>query len=395
MEVKMPSLQVHGRVTDLTESEFLIEVGQLADLCSLAAEDCYTRHLAGWWCDLLYQRNEGETGDLVRQVQAQIVDGELRDAFKSLVGSVDGMAIADEKIREWLAQFAGISGVHRKRRARLERRLNEIQDKGIHWRDWAAMPGYQAQLAESEKAIIAILATKERVKKRVHQLLLLQEQGRVSASGQGMILESVFDRTDRREGLTVPPNETLNRGLGQQSAQEDSRAIATLMAAPGLLGWTEIVTEQDCASIERCHQAHLDGLWSDLHVLLVDVTWQRLVPALESRLEDRGLRDAFRDFREALRAMVDVDERVFEWLKALVALVPLRDYWDRARLRYRLNAIDAADPSARSSRIENPEYQKLLADSESTLTAARIARQSVRERLDTVQKNLEAEKSKA
>jgi len=157
---------VAGSYYTLTEAYHRYHVSGFADWNNAFPK---TLDVAGW-----------ETP--IETLETQIDDEELREAFHSLREQVQELIRVDEQIIKWLAGFVGLSSLQDERdRYRLDRRLHKIVAEGPNGRPqgpiWAMQPEYRVLVGKSERVMLAVSETKQRIEQRLQQLLRHSDEG--------------------------------------------------------------------------------------------------------------------------------------------------------------------------------------------------------------------------
>jgi hypothetical protein len=161
----------------LSESQFLALIEGLAGASYVLVEALAGLHTGGFadWHESLRiplaPRDEAIIGMLAPQIQ----DDELREAFSALWEQTKALIAIDQQLVSWLAEYAGLTGVHDARdKAELNRRLNRLASEGPEGPQgpvWAMRPEYQEMAEASRQAMAAASQAKHRCDRRLEQLL--------------------------------------------------------------------------------------------------------------------------------------------------------------------------------------------------------------------------------
>jgi hypothetical protein len=181
----MIRLSIAGQGVELNGRDFLTLIDNIArGYYPLATgyHGCHLNGLADWKNALPRTLEMVGWETPMETVEAYIADEELRKAFHSLREHLQELINIDEQIIEWLAAYVGLSSSEAERdRQRMDRRLHKIVvDEGPIW---ALEPEYQVFVGKSEKHVLAFLEAKQRLDRRVQQLLKKVDEDGVSLRG--------------------------------------------------------------------------------------------------------------------------------------------------------------------------------------------------------------------
>jgi hypothetical protein len=182
----MIRLPIAGQVVQLNQHPFLALIGRIAGGYYPIAKAYAGNHLNGLadWSNALPRTMElvgWETS--IETVETQIDDEELRGAFHSFREHLQELIRLDEQIVEWLAGFVGLSLSEDVRdRRRLRRKLNKIL--AAQGPIWAMEREYQAFVGRSQQEMLAVTKAKQRIDRRLEQLLAHYDQDGDSVPGR-------------------------------------------------------------------------------------------------------------------------------------------------------------------------------------------------------------------
>jgi len=173
----MYRISISGKVVELTRHDILDIVAHQAEGYYFLAKVYIRCHVAG--CPLgLADMPQGmhEIGnESLRQIEAQIEDDELREAYIDLRKALEELEEVDKQAIDWLATFVGLSTPQGNRdKRRLRKRLNRLTvtpEGQLQGPVWAAHPEYQAIVRKSVAMLVHVEQSKQRVDQRLQQLL--------------------------------------------------------------------------------------------------------------------------------------------------------------------------------------------------------------------------------
>ncbi len=347
----------------MNEQDILAFAASLVEGYYFSAQLCYEQHIQGWFGNLESGMSLLGAHAIPVAVQARITDHELRGIYARLVEAMGCLVIADQHIMEWLGGSVARRG--KGRTASLHQRLKRLErgTVGPEWGTWAERPEYQPLLAESEAALIAVIQLVAQFRDRLLQL-------RPPVEGKPAIIRPIVARAP-----------ALDDDWSIETSEAD--ALLEILRYAGIdLGYVEVSLD-----------LHRRGRWSGLFQGINDIGRRRIFRALFKHIRDEELKADWTRFREILQKMRDIDQQIFQWLMAWagvfsLATLPLeshlplvREKWDYQRMYYKYQVIDQTCPSDQASRVAQPEYQSLLAQSEAAAIEAKAAKQDIEERV--------------
>jgi len=175
---------------EISEHDFLGWVDRVAEGYRVLSEDSHRYHVSGFAdCRGTHFRTPYmQEQELGRQLEPQIEDGELRNAFHVLGECAQQAVEVDGQIVEWLAGFVGMPSPRNRRGGeRLEQRLDEIAsggDEGPVGPVWIPERGYQVLVKRSAEVAHAAAEAYLPVHRRIQQLLQHVDKNPLSMSEQ-------------------------------------------------------------------------------------------------------------------------------------------------------------------------------------------------------------------
>jgi hypothetical protein len=178
-------LSIAGQGVELNERDFLNVIDNIAGGYHTLAT-CYHFYHRNGFAD--WKNAFPETLEMVgwetpmETVETYIEDEELREAFHSLRAHLQELVSIDGEIIGWLAGHVGLSSSQGELdRRRMDRRLHKLAcPEGPIW---ALEPEYQVFANKSEKHWLAFLEAKERLDRRLQQLLKQVDEDGGSSPG--------------------------------------------------------------------------------------------------------------------------------------------------------------------------------------------------------------------
>lgn len=178
----MKRLSINGKNFDLSERDFLNSINDLSKGYYILAEAYHNYHLSGF-ADLknTFQMSDVGQKKLINVMVEQIDDGELLKTFNYMEEQLQEMKQVDIQIIEWLAEFLEFPLVQSKKdKAYLEKRLKKIISNGskgqVQGPVWALEPQYKEFLEKSEKIMISIKDSLQKIELRILTLLESSEE---------------------------------------------------------------------------------------------------------------------------------------------------------------------------------------------------------------------------
>ncbi len=169
----MIRLSIAGQGVELNGHQFLTLIDNIAGGYYPVATGYHGCHLNGFadWKNALPRTLEMVGWETpMETVESLIDDEELREAFHSVREHLQELINIDEQIIAWLAGYVGLSSSQGERnRRRMDRRLHKIVV--AQGPIWATKAEYQVFVGNSAKHVLAVMDAKERLDRRLEQLL--------------------------------------------------------------------------------------------------------------------------------------------------------------------------------------------------------------------------------
>lgn len=173
----MRQLLIGGKVTEISEHDYLGLISNLAKGYDILAKTYHSCHFSGFadWKDTFQLPDVGQY-EVVEAIVDAIDDKELSESLSSLRNHLREMEEVDRRIVDWLARFVGLTSVDSKKdKGRLERRLQKIIINGPDGHPqgpiWAMEAEYQAFVDESKRILASIEEAQRQIGQRIQQLL--------------------------------------------------------------------------------------------------------------------------------------------------------------------------------------------------------------------------------